>query len=700
MPQFISEEFMEDLDNGTDLRFDFHQLVDADYSKSGDHLKYGTEGNSNFNLQNQFAANHSEAGIDGMYGYAADVLAKGVSSRRFSGASSGVNYTIPEGQSLWQQVLNPEGRGAGIFVQMNWSCGAGGSARCNEPTSARSYGPHKTQQSLFSVLIAEVGDKLFFEEGPLGSNQDRYTGLLSGQVMQGEHFWSYKRRSARTLTTDGEYASLDATPQLSFGVNPIACVSGKDNGCFFGNGQSYNSNSAGAPSVAIISTDDPCHSKLISGCLNDMDLGIMHSMTESTDPSNPKYKAGTFYQGIVQQKQIDSNNNLVDAINLEGSNSWRSEQVATSNTWNGMMTGLFITDTNNEKNPHPQYLRAKTTTTFDNQNDRVMVTQTSLDIYSNQSNKANSNDWYHSSGAYNGKNANLVNISNQPGFKFGGADASVKQPYYGNSQWAPSAYLNKDVFGAMLEGQNVGKTDKGFLNNGTISAATNADNAGALVTWNTIDEKDRDFMNDSTTEPSLEYMTWGIWGMAMSDSQLDLPGYQASAVHMGTWFAGDLLDVSDWPVSRTATLAGMAMFDVFARIEESGITNSYHWTEGAGASGSVVFDGSGNYDIDISVANLGSENCPSSYCGSGFQPGTMSNGPSGSITWSASGLAGEASFESTLSENTNGSTLVSRQMWGELYGKRNHLEAGALLHYSIQSNNEMIMYAGTAILSE
>ena len=29
---------MEDLDNGTDLRFDFHQLVDHDYSKSGNHL--------------------------------------------------------------------------------------------------------------------------------------------------------------------------------------------------------------------------------------------------------------------------------------------------------------------------------------------------------------------------------------------------------------------------------------------------------------------------------------------------------------------------------------------------------------------------------------------------------------------------------------------------------------------------------------
>ena len=96
----------------------------------------------------------------------------------------------------------------------------------------------------------------------------------------------------------------------------------------------------------------------------------------------------------------------------------------------------------------------------------------------------------------------------------------------------------------------------------------------------------------------------------------------------------------------------------------------------------------------------GVENCPSSYCGSGFQPGTMSNGSPGMITWSASATAGQANFESTLANSSNGSTLISKQMWGELYGNSSHIEAGALLQYSLQSSNEMIMYSGTAILSE
>ena len=58
-----------------------------------------------------------------------------------------------------------------------------------------------------------------------------------------------------------------------------------------------------------------------------------------------------------------------------------------------MMTGLLITDTNDGTN-HPQYITASTTTTFDNVNDRVMVKQDSLNIYSRLSPDANTNDWY------------------------------------------------------------------------------------------------------------------------------------------------------------------------------------------------------------------------------------------------------------------------------------------------------------------
>ena len=135
MPQFISEEFMEDKDNGTDELFDFHQLVDHDYSKSGSHLRYGTAGGNSFSLQNQYANTHSESDIDGMYAYAHDVLDDNthISSVRHNSSVIGTsNDLIPQGQSLWQQVFNPNGRGVGLFVQLNWSCGNAGSARCAE----------------------------------------------------------------------------------------------------------------------------------------------------------------------------------------------------------------------------------------------------------------------------------------------------------------------------------------------------------------------------------------------------------------------------------------------------------------------------------------------------------------------------------------------------------------------------------------
>ena len=174
--------------------------------------------------------------------------------------------------------------------------------------------------------------------------------------MQGEHFWTYKDALKRA-NTDGIYAVTDQTPQLSFGTSPIACVSGKDNGCFFGDGQSYNSNITGAPSTAIMSTDDPCKSQSLSGCLNNMELGVMHS-AQLLMPQLRIFN-GHLLSGIIQQQQKDSYDNSVDAINLSGNNSWRSGQTSTGKC-SGMMTGLLITDTNDSKNPHPQYITANT----------------------------------------------------------------------------------------------------------------------------------------------------------------------------------------------------------------------------------------------------------------------------------------------------------------------------------------------------
>ena len=128
MPNFISTDYMESKDNGTDANFDFHQLRDDDHCKNNfDCIIYNTDGSSSFASQDGSTSTKTESHIDGMYGYAAKVLDNDihVSSERFGDLADNKDF-VPVGQSLWYQVFNPNGRGVGMFSQINWSCGNGG----------------------------------------------------------------------------------------------------------------------------------------------------------------------------------------------------------------------------------------------------------------------------------------------------------------------------------------------------------------------------------------------------------------------------------------------------------------------------------------------------------------------------------------------------------------------------------------------
>ena len=280
--------------------------------------------------------------------------------------------------------------------------------------------------------------------------------------------------------------------------------------------------------------------------------------------------------------------------------------------------------------------------------------------------------------------------------------------------FANSAYINKKVFGAILKNES---KNIGYSNSETNFDSRNVDNAGAMVTWDTIDEKDKDWLStcselQSATcldpEPSLEYMTWGIWAMATNDGLEYMPGEQPSAVHMGTWYAGDLLEVSDWPVSRTANLAGMAMFSMWKSETLAGVTTNYNWTEGSRADGSVVFDGLGNYDVLIRVHDLGRTNCDngdlSGYVcssGSGTYSNEYINGQAmGTITWNASNVAGNANFSNEGNASVNNGVTTWKAVNGNLYGKASHVELGAELLYSKQDINNYLQAIGTVIMSE
>ena len=360
MPHFLSSDFMEDKDDGTDANFDFHQLVDEDYGKGNtSQITYSTSGGLSFDNQDSFALSKTDVHADGMYAYASKALDENIhiSSERF-GDLLDTDDLVPRGQSLWYQVFNPNGRGVGLFAQINWSCGS--MTKCGSPDPRRSTpevnkGPHETQQSFFSVLIADVGDKKdFYKDG-------NYPFSLSGPVIQGDHYWSYMRRSDRTVQKDGIYATESSSPQITFGINPISCISGPDNGCFFGDNEDFSSNNNSAPSTAIISTDDPCgNTKELIDCSQGghgtMDLGVMYSMSENNSEisDNLVYKTETFYQGITKQKQYDGSQ-YVDSINLEGQNSWRSYITSSANTWTGRFQDFYNRYANRITKKHPQY---------------------------------------------------------------------------------------------------------------------------------------------------------------------------------------------------------------------------------------------------------------------------------------------------------------------------------------------------------
>ena len=383
-----------------------------------------------------------------------------------------------------------------------------------------------------------------------------------------------------------------------------------------------------------------------------------------------------------------------------------------------------MTDVDSTQKSMPQYFRAPLTATFDETNDRVKVIANNINIHPdpdwNMGTSHGDNTWYHSGGcSFDGVSwaagscSSVHRLVGNTGatLQFGDDDNQKDSATFANS-----AYINKKVFGAILKNES---KNIHYTGGTTNFESRNVDNAGAMVTWDTIDEKDKDWLSTCSgfqssdcadPEPSLEYMTWGIWAMATNDGLEYMTGEQPSAVHMGTWYAGDLLDASDWPVSRTANLAGMAMFSMWKSQTVGGVTTNYNWTEGSRADGSVVFDGSGNYGVTISVHDLGRTNCDNGAAsgygcssGSGTTANNWTEGQSmGTITWQASGTNGNPNFSGGDSAAGVAGLGVStwRFMHGSLYGTASHVEAGAELIYSKQNADNYIQAIGTVILSE
>ena len=138
---------------------------------------------------------------------------------RFNGSTN----ELPEGQSMWWQVLNPSGVGVGLWAQISLKDsydGASGSTTRDD------------QQSLLNVVISNVDYRK--------NDTTRYSAGDTGLGMDGYHYWSYQ--GATNADNDGL--------GINYGTSPIECATSNDSGCFWGD-------SSNQPGGAMITSSDP-----------------------------------------------------------------------------------------------------------------------------------------------------------------------------------------------------------------------------------------------------------------------------------------------------------------------------------------------------------------------------------------------------------------------------------------------------------
>ena len=120
--------------------------------------------------------------------------------------SSATDY-VPEGMSLWWQVLNPSGVGVGLWAQISIKDsydGASGSTTRDD------------QESLLNVIISNIDYRK--------NDTTRYSAGDTGLGMDGYHYWSYQGATNADLSGLG----------INYGTSVVECATSNDSGCFWG----------------------------------------------------------------------------------------------------------------------------------------------------------------------------------------------------------------------------------------------------------------------------------------------------------------------------------------------------------------------------------------------------------------------------------------------------------------------------------
>ena len=243
---------------------------------------------------------------------------------RFNGSTN----ELPEGQSMWWQVLNPSGVGVGLWAQISLKDsydGASGSTTRDD------------QQSLLNVVISNVDYRK--------NDTTRYSAGDTGLGMDGYHYWSYK--GATNADNDGL--------GINYGTSPIECATSNDSGCFWGD----NSNQPGG---AMITSSDPYKS-------GNMTLGVNYNSNNDT------FSTGSFNVSAGVQDVKPSSSSYADYASL--SNFRSSDFYSSSATgYSGFFSGILEFDVSGTGNSQLSLIRSTSTLasfTFDTTNDDLQV---------------------------------------------------------------------------------------------------------------------------------------------------------------------------------------------------------------------------------------------------------------------------------------------------------------------------------------
>ena len=243
---------------------------------------------------------------------------------RFNGSTN----ELPEGQSMWWQVLNPSGVGVGLWAQISLKDsydGASGSTTRDD------------QESLLNVVISNVDYRK--------NDTTRYSAGDTGLGMDGYHYWSYQ--GATNADNDGL--------GINYGTSPIECATSNDSGCFWGD-------SSNQPGGAMITSSDPYKS-------GNMTLGVNYNSNNDT------FSTGSFNISAVVQDVKPSSSSYADYASLSD---FRSSDFYSSSAtgYSGFFSGILEFDVSGTGNSQLSSIRSSSTLatfTFDTTNDDVQV---------------------------------------------------------------------------------------------------------------------------------------------------------------------------------------------------------------------------------------------------------------------------------------------------------------------------------------